>query len=238
MPSRVLALLSALFILAVVPATASAAPKKAFFSFSATTYSVTENAGTFGVTVLRSGNTRSAASIAYSLNGGTATGGGTDFSFTGGTLNFAPGVTKQTFPVTIADNGTANAPNKTIVFKLANATAPGGAQIKTTTATLTIIDNEGPGTLDFGAGSYTVVESAGVGTVTVNRIGASNLKLSVDYATSNGTATEGSDYAAARRARSRSTRATCRRRSRSRSPTTRTRRARRTWPSCSPIRRT
>jgi len=49
MPSRVLALLSALCVLAVVPATASAAPKKAVFSFSATTSSVTENAGTFGV---------------------------------------------------------------------------------------------------------------------------------------------------------------------------------------------
>ena len=68
------------------------------------------------------------------------------------------------------------------MFKLANAT-PAGSQIKTTTATLTIIDNEGPGTLDFSAGSYTVVEGAGVGTVTVKRIGASNLKLSVDYAT-------------------------------------------------------
>ncbi len=183
MPSRIRVLLCALFILAIVPATASAAPKKVAFKFSATSYSVAENAGTFGVTVVRSGNTSAAASIAYSNNGtGSATGGGTDYSFTGGTLSFAAGETKKTFPVTIVDNGTANAPNKTIVFKLANAT-PAGAQIKTTTATLTIIDNEGPGTLDFSAGSYTVVESAGVGTVTVKRIGAANLKLSVDYAT-------------------------------------------------------
>ena len=48
---------------------------------------------------------------------------------------------------------------------------------------LTIIDNEGPGTLDFSSSSYTVLEGAGLATVTVNRIGASNLKLSVDYAT-------------------------------------------------------
>ena len=66
-----------------------------------------------------------------------------DYSFTGGTLNFAAGETKKTFPVTIVDNVTANAPNKTIVFRLANAT-PAGSQIKTTTAKLTIIDNEGP----------------------------------------------------------------------------------------------
>ena len=153
------------------------------FKFSATSYSVAENAGTFNVTVLRSSNVSAAASIQYSDNGtGTATGGGVDYSFAGGTLNFAPGETQKTFPVTIVDNVTANAPNKSIVFKLANAT-PAGSQIKTTTASLTIIDNEGPGTLDFGSSAYTVLEGAHLATITVNRIGASNLKLSVDYAT-------------------------------------------------------
>ncbi len=83
------------------------------------------------------------------------------------------------------------------MFRLAGAT-PAGAQIKTPTAALTIIDDEGPGTLDFGSGAYTVLESAGAATVTVNRIGASNLKLSVDYATQAGLAspaTATSDYA-------------------------------------------
>ena len=197
MPTRVLALLTALIMLLIVPASASAAPKKVALKFSATTYSVAENAGTFNVTVVRSGNTSAAASVAYSDNGtGTATGGGTHYSFTGGALNFAAGETSKTFPVTIVDDGTANAPNKTIVFKLANAT-PAGAQIKTPTAAVTIIDNEGPGTLDFGSAAYTVVESAGAATVTVNRAGASNLKLSVDYATQAGLtdpATATSDY--------------------------------------------
>jgi hypothetical protein len=123
MPPRVVALLSALIVLAILPAGALAAPKKVAFKFSATTYSVTENAGTFDVTVVRSGNTSAAASVAYSHNGGTAT--GADYSFTAGTLNFAAGVTKKTFPVTIVDNGTANAPNKTIVFKLSNPTPAG-----------------------------------------------------------------------------------------------------------------
>jgi hypothetical protein len=199
MPARALALLCALFVLAVVPASASAAPKKVSFRFSATSYSVGENVGTFDVTVLRSGNTSAAASIQYSDNGtGTATGGGVDYTFSGGTLNFAAGETKKTFPVTIADNITANAPNKTIVFRLANAT-PAGSQIRTTTAKLTIIDNEGPGTLDFSSSSYTVLEGAGVASVTVNRIGATNLKLSVDYATQaapTNPATAGTDYTA------------------------------------------
>jgi hypothetical protein len=183
MQTRTVALFCVLFAFAVVPASVSAAPRKVAFKFSATSYSVVENAGTFNVTVVRSGNTGAAASIQYSDNAtGTATGGGVDYSFSGGTLNFAAGETKKTFPVTIVDNATANAPNKTLVFKLANAT-PAGSQIRTTTTKLTIIDNEGPGTLDFSSSAYTVLEAAGVASVTVNRIGASNLKLSVDYAT-------------------------------------------------------
>jgi hypothetical protein len=197
MSSRVFALICAFCVLLLAPAAASAAPKKVAFRFSATSYSVAENAGTFNVTVTRSGNTSVAASIQYSNNGtGTATGGGVDYSFTGGVLNFAAGQTSKTFPVTVVDNATANAPNKTIVFRLSNAT-PAGAQIRTATATATIIDNEGPGTLDFNAGSYTVLEGAGAATVTVNRIGAPNLKLSVDYATqaaSTNPATAVSDY--------------------------------------------
>src|SRR5215217_1418984 len=186
MPARALALFCTLFALAVVPASASAAPKKVVFKFSATSYSVVENVGTFDVTVVRSGSTSGAASIQYSdAATGTATGGGVDYTFSGGTLSFAAGETKKTFPVTIVDNLTANAPNKTIVFKLASAT-PAGSQIKTTTAALTIIDDEGPGTLDFSSSAYTVLEGAGLATITVNRIGATNLALSVNYATQAG----------------------------------------------------
>jgi Calx-beta domain len=181
--ARGLALVCALGAFAVLPGAASAAPKKVMFKFSATSYSVSENVSTFNVTVLRTGNTSVPASIQYSDNGtGTATGGGVDYSFTGGTLNFAAGETSKTFQVAIVNNSTANAPNKTIVFRLANAT-PAGSQIKTTTAALTIIDDEGPGTLDFSSSTYTVLEGTGLATVTVNRIGASNLMLRVDYAT-------------------------------------------------------
>jgi hypothetical protein len=197
MPARLLIVLCALCALALFPCSASAAPRKVSFKFSATRYSVAENVGTYNVSVLRSGNTSAAASIQYSDDGtGTATDGGVNYSFTGGTLNFAPGVTKKTFPVTIVDNPTANAPNKTIVFRLSNAT-PAGSQIRTTTANLTIIDDEGPGTLDFSSTAYTVLEGAALATVTVNRIGAPNLKLSVDYATQtalNNPATPTTDY--------------------------------------------
>jgi hypothetical protein len=49
------------------------APKRVMSKFTATTYSVGENAGTFIVTELRTGNTGAAATVQYSNNGtGTA----------------------------------------------------------------------------------------------------------------------------------------------------------------------
>src|SRR5262245_19454060 len=157
--ARALTVLCAFCALAVLPCSASAAPKKVMLRFSATSYSVTENAGSFNVPVRRTGNAAVAASVEYSVSGGTATGGGVHYSFTPGTLNFAPGETSKTFPVSIVDNPTANAPNKTVVFNLANAT-PNKSVIQTPTSTLTIIDDEGPGTLDFSSSAYTVLESA------------------------------------------------------------------------------
>jgi hypothetical protein len=178
-------ILAALIALALIPSTAFAAPKKVFFKWSAASYAVAENAPNgFDVTVLRYGNTKVDATVDASVTGGTATGGGTDYSFTPGTITFLAGETSKKLHVTVVDNTTANAPNKTIVFHLANPTSTVAAQVKPpANSTLTIVDDEGPGQIDFSSSSYTVLESAGLATVTVNRIGATNLSVSVDYAT-------------------------------------------------------
>lgn len=53
-----------------------------------------------------------------------------------------------------------------------------------------------PGNVALSAASYSVNESAGAATITVNRTGAANGIVGVNYATSNVTATAGSDYTA------------------------------------------
>src|SRR5262249_29361987 len=53
-----------------------------------------------------------------------------------------------------------------------------------------------PGALQFSAPSYTVNENQGTITVTVTRTGGSAGSVSVNYATSDGTANAGSDYTA------------------------------------------
>jgi hypothetical protein len=175
-------ILAALIALALIPSTALAAPKKVSLRFSATSYSVTESNTTFNVTVQRSGPTAGTTSVNYAVDpSSTAVGGGINYSFTPGTLTFTPGQTQKTFPVTIVDNSTFNPPNKTIVLKLSGA--PAGVQLKNNPATLTIIDNDGPGTIDLSSSTYSVVESAGVATVTVTRASATNISESVQYTT-------------------------------------------------------
>src|SRR5262249_8430090 len=53
-----------------------------------------------------------------------------------------------------------------------------------------------PGTLQFSNAAYAVGESGGTATITVTRTGGSDGSVTVNYATSNGTATAGSDYTA------------------------------------------
>jgi len=53
-----------------------------------------------------------------------------------------------------------------------------------------------PGSLQFNAASYNVNENQGTATITVARTGGSAGSVTVNYATSNGTATAGSDYTA------------------------------------------
>src|SRR5205085_517991 len=53
-----------------------------------------------------------------------------------------------------------------------------------------------PGTLQFSNTAYSINENGGTATITVTRTGGSGGSVTVNYATSNGTATAGSDYTA------------------------------------------
>ena len=71
--------------------------------FDQSGYNVKEGLGALTITVTRSGDTSSAASVDYATNDGTAT-QKADFEYTAGTLTFAPGETSKTLPVLINDD--------------------------------------------------------------------------------------------------------------------------------------
>ncbi len=172
-----------------------AGPAVPMLQFSSATYSVSEAGPTATITVTRTGSAAGAVSVNYATSNGTAT-AGSDYTTASGTLSWIDGeTTSKTFTVAIT-NDTLVEPDETINLTLTSPT--GGAILGSqSTAVLTILDNDGPPILRFENSSYSVSEGAGTATIRVLRTGSAAGAVSVNYATSNGTATAGSDYTAA-----------------------------------------
>jgi len=77
--------------------------------------------------------------VDYAVTGGTATGGGVDYTLSAGSLSFAPGETSKTISASINDD-TQSEPDETVVVTLNNPQNAGLGSI--TSLTLTIADNE------------------------------------------------------------------------------------------------
>ena len=145
---------------------------------------------TFTVTLLpASGQT---VTVNYATAGGTAT-AGPDYTSASGKLTFSPGDTSETISVTFNDDA-MDEPDETFFVNLSDAT------------NATISDGQGVGTIkdDDGAPGLSINDvmalegDAGTTNVTftVTLLPASGQTVTVDYATADGTATAGSDYAA------------------------------------------
>jgi hypothetical protein len=123
---------------------------------------------------------------------GGSSGGGTAVNGSCGSSN---GTTVSSAPSTnLCTAGTASSVSGSgpwtwsCIGSIGGTTASCSASFSTTTGT--------NGTLALSASTYSVVQNAGTVTITVNRTGG-NTAESVNYATSNGTATAGSQYTAA-----------------------------------------
>jgi hypothetical protein len=93
------------------------------FQFGQSVYSVQEDVTSTSVTVLRSGNTTSAASVDFATSDGTAS-QKTDFTVQRGTLNFAPGEVSKTINVLISEDSKIEG-TETFQLNLSNPTGNG-----------------------------------------------------------------------------------------------------------------
>jgi uncharacterized delta-60 repeat protein len=116
-------------------------------------YVVPEDGVTAFITVERSGDTNGAITVDYTTSNGTAT-AGNDYVAQVGTITFAPGQTNQTFTIPIHDDGLVEM-DETLNLTLSNPST-GASLGNLNFSTLTILDNERPGSLDT---SFTVDSS-------------------------------------------------------------------------------
>ena len=132
-------------------------------------------------------------SVNYATANGTAFSTSNDYTATSGTLTFTGGVTTQTVNVAVLGD-TFNESNETFRLNLSN---PTNATLTNTFGTATIIDDDPLPT--FSISSLQLAEGDS-GTknaqLNVQLSSASGQIVTVNYSTSNGTATSGSDYTA------------------------------------------
>ena len=171
-------------------------------AFSATSYSDTEgdsDTKTKTITVTRTGGSEGAVSVQYATSDGTATTGDTDYDAASGTLNWLDGdAADKTFTVTI-NGDTTEETDETVNLTLSSVT--GSATLGDAAATLTIQNDDEGGELAFNSATFSETEGDSgtrTATITVSRTVGSDGAVSVQYATSDGTATIGdTDYDAA-----------------------------------------
>ncbi len=172
----------------------------ASLQFTGITTTVAESAGAAVISVVRTADLSSSVSIGYFTSDGTATVVNSDYSPTLGRLDFAPGDTSKNIIVPINNDPTAE-PGETFNITLNNPL--NGAIVGTPSAVVvTITDDDAvlPNTVQFNGSTASATETPLATTkvdLTVSRTGDASGAASVNYATSDGTATERSDYLAA-----------------------------------------
>ena len=165
------------------------------FGLSVASVNVTEGTPSVTLTVNRTGGSTGSVSVAYTITGTTAT-AGSDYLGTGGTLNFQSGQTSRTITVPITNDSTDES-DETLKVKLSNPM--GGPQVTGTAETIiTIVDNDNPPVISINDVSQAEGNS-GTTTMsfTVSLSSASSFPITVNWATADGTATSGIDYAPA-----------------------------------------
>ena len=148
---------------------------------------VNENVGSFDISFNLS--EVSAKDISFKVQTNTDTASTDDFSSVNTTLNISAGSSSvsQTFTITQDENDEANEVFNVVISSLENVTAAN------TSASLTIIDDDGAPNIIIN--NQSVTEGSSI-SIPVTLSNSSELPISVEYQSDNGTAIAGEDYTA------------------------------------------
>jgi hypothetical protein len=130
--------------------------------------------------------------VAYAVSGGTATGGGEDYTLVADTATIAAGATNTTISFAVVDDAT-DENDETVAVTLTN---PVGASLGiNTTHTYTINDNDASSVVQFSLASSSSSESATSVDLQLELSASSGQDVTVDYEVTGGDATgSGVDY--------------------------------------------
>ena len=165
--------------------------------FAAANFNVNEDVigGNAVVTVTRTGGTAGSVTVNYASSDLTAR-AGSDYTAVSGSLTFAAGQSSVTFLVPVAQDALVEGA-ESVLLTLSNPQPSASASLGLATATLTIVDADFlPGTVNFAAANYSVDEAGTNAVVTVIRTNGTTGVITVNYATSDGSARAGADYSA------------------------------------------
>jgi uncharacterized repeat protein (TIGR01451 family)/uncharacterized delta-60 repeat protein len=161
------------------------------FSLSTNSYVIDEGATNVMITVFRTNANTGPASVSLTTSDSTAL-AGADYTPFGNSLNFTNGEAMKIVLIPI-NNDTVVEGAESFDLTLTGP-SPGAQIVGTSSATVTIIDNDAG--LQFSSANYTVPETGVAATITVVRTGITTNTVAVNYATSDGTAANGADYTA------------------------------------------
>ena len=159
------------------------------FNFSAVTNTFLETAGVVGVNVIRTGNLGGSVQVNYATVPGTAQ-PGVNYLTTSGTLTFTNGETLRAISIQLVDDPAVTG-DLTFGVGLSNPSA--GSQLLYPSNTTVVVQDVDVG-LSFATNNYSVLKNGGTEVITVVCSNPNFEPVSVNYATSDGTATNGIDY--------------------------------------------
>ncbi len=164
-----------------------------YVNFTQSTYTTNESAGALLLTLNRTGGSRGAISVLCATAKTGSAVPGVNYLSVSTNLFWDSGDSSPRYVVVpLLDNGLVGPPT-TFQVKLSNPIAYGtnaatmlaGSRV---TANVTLVDDNQYGNLQFSAPTYVVNENGGYATITVNRTGGAAQTLTVNFATTDGTA--------------------------------------------------
>lgn len=163
-------------------------------NFDSATYTVNEYETNLTIRVVRTGGSSGVVEVNYETADGTAQ-AGLDYLARSGSLAFVEGETAKTFNLPILQDF-LDETNETVFLRLFNARGAQGVTIGNVGQATVVIRNSAlyNGNLNFSTNLYTATETGGVAVITVNRLFGAAGAISVQYATTDGTAVAGVNY--------------------------------------------